>query len=226
MPGFPSPFGSDDGDLFDGYDEFVEDDLPRPGRFLDGHDVLTGADHLAFHRLTRDCFEERKVYDMTFNYNLARLNLDTRHGSAGFRYAVERGDATDAVDPAEAVEAADAIDPADVDGDAFDGSGVDRVLRAEFTPTTAFCPQTHTLTIGAFRAWNGLADRHEYDLVRVRAAPMHNQSEAVNDRLAELEAAYLETGDVEEEPNDGVGAVATEGKTNAGGPSGSADAPF
>ena len=210
MPGFPSPFGSDDGgDLFDGYDEFVADDVPRPGEFLDGHDVLTGADHLAFHRITRDCFEERGVYDMTFDYNLARLNLDTRHGDAGFRYAVERGDAADAVDGSE------------VDGDAADG--IDRVLRAEFTPTTAFCPQTHTLTVGAFRAWNGLADRHEYDLVRVRAAPMHNQSEAVNDRLAELETAYLETGAVKQEPNDGGGASPTEGRTAPGAPS---DEPF
>jgi len=72
---------------------------------------------------------------MTFNYNLARLNLDTRHTGAGYRYAVERDDADDAV------EAED----------------IDRVLRAEFTPTTLFCPQTHTLTIGSFRAWNGLS---------------------------------------------------------------------
>ncbi|TKX60337.1 hypothetical protein EXE44_02210 [Halorubrum sp. SS7] len=206
MPGFPSPFGSDDEDLFDGYDEFVAETVPRPGGFLDGHDVLTGADHLAFHRLTRECFEERKVYDMTFDYNLARLNLDTRHGDAGFRYAVERGDAPDAVD----------------------GSEVDRVLRAEFTPTTAFCPQTHTLTVGAFRAWNGLADRHEYDLVRVRAAASHNQSEAVNDRLAALEEAYLETGDVEVDLEEGVGVESTPTSgTEASGAGGrSADAPF
>ncbi|WP_096393106.1 hypothetical protein [Halorubrum trapanicum] len=216
MPSFPSPFGSDEDGLFDGYDEFVADDLPRPGGFLDGHDVLTGADHLAFHRLTRECFEARTVYDMTFDYNLARLNLDTRHEDAGFRYAVERGDA------------ADAVDAADAGGDAFDGSGVDRVLRAEFTPTTAFCPQTHTLTIGAFRAWNGLADRHEYDLVRVRAAPMHNQSEAVNDRLAELEDRFLETGDVEAEGDEGVGIGSNPvgGRGEASAPSGSTDAPF
>ena len=209
MPGFPSPFGSDDDDLFDGYDEFVADDLPRPGRFLDGHDVLTGADHLAFHRLTRDCFEERTVYDMTFDYNLARLNLDTRHGGAGFRYAVERGDAADAV---EAVEVDD----------------VGRVLRAEFTPTTAFCPQTHTLTVGAFRAWNGLSDRHEYDLVRVRAAPMHDQSEAVNDRLAELESTYLETGDVAAETEEGAGTGSNQigGQGGGGAHRRSTDAPF
>ncbi|RLM75793.1 hypothetical protein [Halorubrum sp. Atlit-26R] len=209
MPGFPSPFGSDGDDLFDGYDEFVADDLPSPGAFLDGHDVLTGADHLAFHRLTRDCFEERGVYDMTFDYNLARLNLDTRHGDAGFRYAVERGDATDAVDGSEV-------------------DGIDRVLRAEFTPTTAFCPQTHTLTVGAFRAWNGLADRHEYDLVRVRAAPTHNQSEAVNGRLAELEEAYLGMGDAETAVDEGVG-IGSNRVDKTGGasaPSASTDTPF
>lgn len=86
---------------------------------------------------------------MTFDCNLARLNLDTRHEDAGFRYAVERGDAPDTADAVAAEDAA---------------VGADRVLRAESTPTTAFCPQTHTLTVGAFRAWNGLADRHEYDL--------------------------------------------------------------
>jgi len=50
---------------------------------------------------------------MTFNYNLARLNLDTRHTSAGYRYADERDDAIDAVE----------------------SEDIDRVLRAEFTPT-------------------------------------------------------------------------------------------
>lgn len=219
MPSFPSPFGSDDDGLFDRYDEFVADDLPRPGEFLDSHDVLAGADHLAFHRLTRDCFEERKVYDMTFNYNLARLNIDTRHGNAGFRYAVERGDAADA---------AGAVAPADADGDGFDDDDCDRVLRAEFTPTTPFCPQTHTLTIGAFRAWNDLSDRHEYDLVRVRAAPMHNQSEAVNNRLTELEERFLETGDVETEAEEGAGTGSNPmaGTGDAGAQTRSPDAPF
>jgi len=111
---------------------------------------------------------------MTFNYNLARLNLDTRHKNAGYRYAVERDDASDALE----------------------SKDIDCVLRAEFTPTTPFCPQTHTLTIGSFRAWNGLVDRHEYDLVRVRAAPMHHQSRAINEQLVELETTYLKTGDV------------------------------
>jgi len=114
VPSFPSPFASDD-DLFDGYDEFVAEDLPRPGELLDGHGVLTGADHLAFHRLTRDCFEERKVYDMTFDYNLARLNLNTRHESAGFRYAVERGDGPDAADSV-------AVDDAAVDAPPVGGA--------------------------------------------------------------------------------------------------------
>jgi len=205
MPSFPSPFGSGGSDTFDDYDEFVPDHVPKPGRFLDTHDLLTGPDHVAFHRLTRDCFEERTVYDMTFNYNLARLNLDSRHKSAGYRYAIERGDAADAVRDA------------------------DRVLRAEFTPTTPFCPQTHTLTIGSFRAWNGLSDRHEYDLVRVRAAPMHHQSESINERLAELERAYLDTGEVAADPEGatGTGPAPIEQSAGEETPShGAPDAPF
>jgi hypothetical protein len=178
-----------------------------PDRFLDGHDVLAGSDHVVFHRLTRELFEERKVYDMTFNYNLARLNLDTRHRNAGYRYAVEH----------------DGFD------DAIADESVDRVLRAEFTPTTPFCPQTHTLTIGSFRAWNGLSTRHEYDLVRVRAAPMHHQSNAINDQLAELEQTYLETGDVTADPEDSaaVGSNPMErAKRTEGADRGSPDAPF
>ena len=207
MTGFPSPFGSDDSDLFDGYDEFVPDHIPRLDQFVEDHDVLTGKDHLAFHRLTREFFEERKVYDMTFNYNLARLNLDTRHKSAGYRYAVERDDADDAIEE----------------------DGIDRVLHAEFTPTTPFCPQTHTLTIGSFRAWNGLSDRHEYDLIRVRAAPMHHKSEAINDQLAELETKYLESGDETVVPEDSaeVGSNPMERSMKAEGTSrGSNNAPF
>jgi len=174
-------FGGDAG--FDGYDGFVPDHLPEAGPFLAGHDHLTGRAHAAFHRVTRDLFEERTVYDMTFGYNLARLNLDTRHEGAGYRYAVERSDADGAVQH----------------------DGVDRVLRAEFTPTTPFCPQTHTLTVGSFRAWNGLSGRHEYDLVRVRAAPMHHQSDAINDELASLERSYTETGEVPDpDGTDGV----------------------
>ncbi|GAB3685085.1 hypothetical protein GCM10028857_14960 [Salinarchaeum chitinilyticum] len=197
MAGFPSPFGSDDDSLFNGYDEFVPEHLPDADEFLADQTLLTGDDHLAFHRLTREVFEERKVYDMTFNYNLARLNLDTRHTGAGYRYARE------------------ADDPS--------------VLRAEFTPTTPFCPQTHTLTIGSFRAWNGLADRHEYDLVRVRAAPLHHQSEAINEQLAEIEAAFQRTGDVTVEPEDApeVGSTPMERNEMAQSNSrGSQDAPF
>ncbi|WP_281196140.1 hypothetical protein [Halorubrum sp. F4] len=210
MPNFPSPFASDDGDPFDDYDEFVPDHLPRPGAFLEGHDVLDGEDHVAFHRATRDCFEERTVYDMTFDYNLARLNLDTRHESAGYRYAIERGGG-------------------DGTSDTVDREGVDRVLRAEFTPTTPFCPQTHTLTIGSFRAWNGLSNRHEYDLVRVRTAPMHHGSEAINDRLAELETTYLETGDLTAVPEEESGARPTPTERPMTGTEpgrGSTDAPF
>ena len=171
--GFSSPFGADEG-LFDDYDAFVPAHLPEPGRFLEGHDVLTGDDHVSFHRRTRECFEERGVYDMTFDYNLARLNLDTRHPSAGYRYAEETGDSA--------------------------------VLRAEFTPTTPFCPQADTLTVGSFRAWNGLADHHGYDLVRVRIAEdSHHGYGEINDRLAAIERRYLETGDVSGGSDEGTG---------------------
>ncbi|MFB6219722.1 MAG: hypothetical protein ABEH77_11225 [Halobacteriaceae archaeon] len=163
MAGFPFPNSGPDG-LFDGYDEFVPEHVPEPGEFLDGHAVLTGDDHVEFHRVTRDVFEERTVYDMTFNYNLARLNLDTRHEDAGYRYAEQ------------------ADDPS--------------VLRAEFTPTTPFCPQTQTLTIGAFRAWNGSSGQHDYDLVRVRTATAHHRSATINERLAALETEYEETGTI------------------------------
>jgi hypothetical protein len=175
MPGFPSPFGStDDGETFDDYEEFAPEHLPDPGGFLDGHRVLSGDEHTAFHERTRELFEERKVYDMTFNYNLARLNLDTRHPSAGYRYAEERDDSS--------------------------------VLRAEFTPTTPFCPQTHTLTIGSFRAWNGLSERHGYDLVRVRAADVHHRSASINDELEAVEAEYLESGSIDRNSELRVGA--------------------
>ncbi|MFB6202452.1 MAG: hypothetical protein ABEI98_10640 [Halorhabdus sp.] len=207
MPGIPSPFGGEDDGLFDEYDEFTPDSEPMPNQFLEGHDILAGREHAAFHRLTRALFEERKVYDMTFNYNLARLNLDTRHKSAGYRYARERSDAEDAIN----------------------ADGIDRVLRAEFTPTTPFCPQTHTLTIGSFRAWNGLSDRHEYDLVRVRADPMHHQSEAINEQLAEIEETYVKTGDASADPEDSpdVGSNPMERAMQSEGPSrGSQDAPF
>jgi hypothetical protein len=165
MVNLPSPFGgSADDDLFDDLSAFVPDHLPEPNGFLDGHDVLTGADHVDVHTVTEELFEERGVYDMTFGYNLARLNLDSRHPNAGYRYAEEIDDPT--------------------------------VLRAEFTPTTVFCPQTHTLTIGSFRAWNGLAEHHDYELVRVRAHQMHHESEAINETLTEIEAQYAETGEI------------------------------
>lgn len=197
MTGFPSPFaGSDDGDLFDGYDEFVAEHIPEVGPFLDGHDVLRGSDHVEFHQCTRDIFEERKVYDMTFNYNLARLNLDPRHTKAGYRYARE-------------------------------ASNPD-VLRAEFTPTTPFCPQAHTLTLGSFRAWNGLGDRHEYDLVRVRTAPMHHQSEAINEQLARLETEFEETGRIPERQggDQSIGSNPMERAKKAEGPGRGPQAPF
>jgi hypothetical protein len=202
MTGIPSPFGADEA-TFDDYGGFVPDHLPDPGEFLAGHDVLTGADHAAFHRCTRDLFEERTVYDMTFGYNLARLNLDRRHEGAGYRYAEE--------DPA-------AEDALDVDG---------RVLRATFTPTTPFCPQTTTLTVGSFRAWNGLRERHEYDVVRVRAAPMHHRDGVIDERLAALEDAFLETGDASVDPDvGGAAAAAEESPLDTGAGSKESEAPF
>ena len=164
MAKFPSPFGGNDGGLFDEYDEFVPEHIPDVGPFLEGHNVLTDEGHSLFHELTEKLFEERGVYDMTFGYNLTRLNLDHRHPGAGYRYAEHNDDST--------------------------------VLRAEFTPTTPFCPQSHTLTLGSFRAWNGLSDQHEYDLVRVRVHSMHHKSTAINEQREELEGKYLETGSV------------------------------
>lgn len=177
MSGFRSLIGGVGGSpSFDGYDEFVREHLPEPGEALHGHDVLADQRHVAFHRLTHDLFEERGVFDMTFGYNLARLNLDPRHTDAGYRYAEEREP------PAESP-----------DGD------LDRVLRAEFTPTTPFCPQSDTLTRGSFRAWNGLGDRHEYDLVRVRVAESHHRAAEINIALRGMEEAFLESGTVESE---------------------------
>ncbi|AAV46316.1 hypothetical protein G9463_19455 [Haloarcula sp. JP-Z28] len=160
--------GSDVG--FDSYGTFVPERNPDPGPFLSETAVLTGDDHATFHRLTMDLFDERGVYDMTFGYNLARLNLDHRHPDAGFRYGRETDDSS--------------------------------VLRAEFTPTTEFCPQSDTLTVGAFRAWNGLSDRHEYDRVRVRVSPNHHQSASINDKLQQLETRYRQTGELRTDGGD------------------------
>jgi len=195
MVGVPSPFGGTD-TAFDACDEFVPENLPQPGPFLEGHDVLDGKRHLAVHRLARALFEERGVYDMTFGYNLARLNNDPRHPGAGYRYAVEDPAAVDAV--------------AGGDGEADSDERSLRVLRAEFTPTTAFCPQSDTLTTASFRAWNGLADRHEFDLVRVRVAPMHQRATAIDGELKRLERAFRETGEI---PGSDAEAPATDGST-------------
>jgi hypothetical protein len=207
MMGFSSPFGGDDGH-FDAYDEFVPENLPDPGPFLEPASVLSGEAHVAFHRATRDVFEERTVYDMTFGYNLARLNLDTRHPNAGYRYAEADGD--DAVDGGDATDGGDSTAE-----DAGDGA----VLRAEFTPTTPFCPQSQTLAVGSFRAWNGLSDRHEYDLVRVRVHPMHHEAKAINRRLTELESTFRKTGVVPEGDDQSDGPGPTDRAGSAGRPS-------
>jgi hypothetical protein len=181
MVGFPTPFGgeSESESVFDPYDTFYPGHLPDPGPFLDGHDVLSGPEHTAFHRATRGIFEARGVYDMTFGYNLARLNLDTRHTEAGYRYAVERPPADDL--PTGAAES---------------------ILRAEFWPTTEFCPQSDTLTKGSFRAWNGERERHEFDLVRVRVAGSHHRSAEINATLEELETEFLRTGTIPDPTSD------------------------
>jgi hypothetical protein len=183
MPSIPRPFASDDADdeTFDEYDEFRPDHLPIPGPALQGADVLTGEKHCAFHRLTRDIFEERGVYDATFGYNLARLNLDSRHPDAGWRYA--------------RVSDADRDESAAGGGDDATEDATD-VLLAEFTPTTEFCPQSESLTVGAFRAWNGLSDRHDFDRVSVALAPMHHESTAINEKLRTLEERLAADGEV------------------------------
>ncbi|MFB6122486.1 MAG: hypothetical protein ABEJ78_03400 [Haloferacaceae archaeon] len=169
MPSF-GPFGgsSDQSGGFDDYEEFVASNVPEPGPFLAAGEVLTGEDHVRVHELARDLFEERGVYDMTFGYNLAKLNLDRRHPGAGYRYAE--------------------------DGD---------VLLAEFTPTTEFCPQSEVLTKATFRAWNGLSEDHDYDLVKVAIHPMHHAADAINRELAEMAATYEETGSIPDEGNGG-----------------------
>ncbi|WP_440990269.1 hypothetical protein [Haloarchaeobius baliensis] len=96
-----------------------------------------------------------------------------------------------------------------------------RVLRAEFTPTTPFCPQSRSLVVGSFRAWNGLAGRHAFDLVRVRVAPMHNESGVINDAVVELENTFEETGTVPEPSGVGEGL-----STASGGTDRSSDLPF
>lgn len=76
---------------FDDYDEFVPAHIPEPGPALADHEVVTGETHVQIHQIARDVFETRGVYDSTFGYNLAKLNLDRRHPDAGFRYAQSGG---------------------------------------------------------------------------------------------------------------------------------------
>jgi hypothetical protein len=196
MAGIPSPFSGPNADGasadgFDAYDSFVPAGVPEPGPFLEGHDVLAGTEHAAVHRLTRWLFDDRGVYDVTFGYNLARLNLDRRHPKAGYRYAVEADEVESGSDESGADGAATAADRGEV-------------LRAEFTPTTPFCPQSKSLTMGSYRAWNGEADRHEYDLVRVRVHPMHHRSESINAELASLEPDHVTAhGTIDPETDEG-----------------------
>ena len=80
------------GPEFDDYDQFVPAHLPEVGPRLEEYNALTEEAHTDVHQRVRDVFEERGVYDTTFGYNLAKLNLDPRHPDAGFRYAIEDGD--------------------------------------------------------------------------------------------------------------------------------------
>mgnify|MGYP006281273849 FL=1 len=57
---------------FDGYDEFVPENLPAPGPNVEEHEDLTDDDHIEVHQIARDVFERRGVYDSTFGYNLAK----------------------------------------------------------------------------------------------------------------------------------------------------------
>ena len=160
-----NPFGGgDEEDFFDAVEAFVPENLPEPSGFLTDHEILVDDDHVDFHRIACDVFEQRGVYDMTFGYNLARLNLDRRHPNAGYRYARERKNP--------------------------------KIVRSVFTPTTPFCPQAHTLATGSFRAWNGLRENYEYDLVRVRVDDMHHDSDGINKDLTEREELFEQTGDV------------------------------
>ena len=86
------PFGGDVDEQFDSPDAFDPDHLPNPGPFLTEHDVLNGDAHVSFHDITTEIFARRGVYDMTFGYNLAKVNLDRRHPGAGYRYARDRDD--------------------------------------------------------------------------------------------------------------------------------------
>lgn len=157
--------GDDDGnEFYTSYETYMPQYLPEPGTALEGHRLLTGEDHIRVHQLAKKLFEDRGVYDMTFGYNLAKLNLDTRHPEAGYRYALDGDD--------------------------------DSVLHAEFTPTTPFCPQSDTLTIGSFRAWNGLAEQHEFDIVKVSVAATHHRSDNINAELRALEQQLLKTGSI------------------------------
>ncbi|WP_458189057.1 hypothetical protein [Haladaptatus sp. NG-WS-4] len=193
---FDSPFSAVTASQtqFDDYDDFVPEHIPEPGPVLDGHEVLTESDHVEFHELSRDVFERRGIYDATFGYNLARLNLDARHPDAGFRYAVDADDPT--------------------------------VLHAEFTPTTPFCPQSTSLTVGSFRAWNGESDAHEYDLVTVHLNEMHHESDAINEKLDGLVERYAGSEQGVDEIDGEVGEIDERADGKGGDGTGTTDVPL
>jgi hypothetical protein len=94
MAGIPLPISgpgtgvsSDDG--FETYDSFLTAEVPEPGPFVQCQEIFAGTEDAAFHRLSKRLFDDRGVYDVTFGYKLARLNLDPRHPGNGYRYAIE-----------------------------------------------------------------------------------------------------------------------------------------
>ena len=173
---------------FDPIDAFVPKNLPEPGAFLREGEVLTGDRHVAVHRRVTDAFEEHGVYDVTFGYNLARLSLDPRHPDAGFRY----GEPTDP-------SAGDDGDDSHAGGAGGENASRD-VLRVEFVPTTAFCPQAEPLAVGALRALRSTPDIG-YDALELRVAERAHEAERINERLA---SDPLDGEGVEGDGGDGV----------------------
>lgn len=154
-------FGSADAS-FDERGTYVPAHLPDADGFLRDSDPLTGDAHTTVHGWTHDVFEARGVYDATFGYNLARLNLDSRHPDAGIRYA-EHGDELRAVFTPTTAFCPQAESLAVAAFRAWNDVGDG--------PTTPEPPS-------------------ELTHVRVRVGSRHRASERINERLRELEAEF------------------------------------
>ena len=153
-------------DHFDDPGSYAPAHLPEPGPTLEGHQILTGEDHVAVHARVEAAFEACGVYDVTFGYNLAQLNRDRRHPDAGFRYATDRDDPS-----VLRVEFTPTVTFCP-QGEALSIGAYralvrerDRFVRAPL----------------------------DYDTVRVRIA-RHHGAEAVNERLRALEAVVDDAG--------------------------------